>query len=315
MQYRQFLKDSKDLITTYEQIRAGFVSLALERNRKATPFVEEARALRTIANTVNHPRDLLEIESLKTTLLTAAGISGKASNYLQESDKIEAIEGLINNFLEPAGEGFVEELIYRFLLTKGDTLGGTMRNIGGFLAQRKLSRSILSALTLHNINYQWLDANSNRWLIQPEDNTDIELNLKGLTWKSKNNERTLIYNITVPIVKKNIDICLFNCLPENINKSALKNPDLYIALGELKGGIDPAGADEHWKTANSALERIRKAFNQKNAYPNTFFIGAAIVENMAQEIWQQLEKRTLNNAANLTKPDQITAICTWLIDL
>ena len=31
-------------------------------------------------------------------------------------------------------------------------------------------------------------------------------------------------------------------------------------FGELKGGIDPAGADEHWKTGNSALVRIRKAF-------------------------------------------------------
>ncbi len=26
-----------------------------------------------------------------------------------------------------------------------------------------------------------------------------------------------------------------------------------LMLGELKGGIDPAGADEHWKTANTVL--------------------------------------------------------------
>jgi hypothetical protein len=33
-----------------------------------------------------------------------------------------------------------------------------------------------------------------------------------------------------------------------------------IALGELKGGIDPGGADEHWKTAQAAFNRIRQAF-------------------------------------------------------
>jgi hypothetical protein len=40
-------------------------------------------------------------------------------------------------------------------------------------------------------------------------------------------------------------------------------------------GIDPAGADEHWKTANFALERIRKSFAKKKK-PQTFFIGASI---------------------------------------
>ena len=29
-------------------------------------------------------------------------------------------------------------------------------------------------------------------------------------------------------------------------------------LGELKGGIDPAGADEHWKTGNAANITVDK---------------------------------------------------------
>ena len=37
--YRQHLTSSDDLITPYEAIRAGFVALALEKNRRATPFV------------------------------------------------------------------------------------------------------------------------------------------------------------------------------------------------------------------------------------------------------------------------------------
>jgi hypothetical protein len=42
--YRLHLKSSKDLETTYEAVRAGFVALALEKNRRATPFVAQARA-------------------------------------------------------------------------------------------------------------------------------------------------------------------------------------------------------------------------------------------------------------------------------
>ena len=92
-------------------------------------------------------------------------------------------------------------------------------------------------------------------------------------------------------------------------------PNKYIALGELKGGIDPAGADEHWKTANSALERIRKAFLKENCSPKTFFIGAAIEKAMAQEIYQQLEKQTLTNSANLTNENQVVSLCNWLLNI
>lgn len=43
--YRQYLKSSKNLETSYEAIRAGFVALALEKNRRATPFVAQASRL------------------------------------------------------------------------------------------------------------------------------------------------------------------------------------------------------------------------------------------------------------------------------
>jgi hypothetical protein len=45
--YRNHLKSSDDIVTTYEATRAGFVALALEKNRRATPYVAEA--LRTRA--------------------------------------------------------------------------------------------------------------------------------------------------------------------------------------------------------------------------------------------------------------------------
>ncbi len=48
--YLQHLKSSKSLETSYDAVRAGFVALALEKNRRATPFVAQARALKTVAN-------------------------------------------------------------------------------------------------------------------------------------------------------------------------------------------------------------------------------------------------------------------------
>ena len=80
--------------------------------------------------------------------------------------------------------------------------------------------------------------------------------------------------------------------------------------------IDPAGADEHWKTGNSALNRIRSSFADAG-YPDmkTSFIGAAIERSMAEEIYGQLEDGTLTNASNLTNNNQLVAYCNWLIEL
>ncbi len=122
--YCEHLKSADDLVTTYEAVRAGFVALALEKNRRATPFVEQARSLKFSASKADTPADLLNIEGIQSALLTAAGISDKATGHLLPEDKSDAIQGLIKNFLEPAGSDFIEELVFRFLLTRGDTLGG-----------------------------------------------------------------------------------------------------------------------------------------------------------------------------------------------
>src|SRR4030065_1736820 len=173
--HRKHLSSGSDLITTYEEIRAGFVALALEKNRRATPFVEQARSLKTAASQVKTPADLLNIESIQPALLTASGVSDKAMNYLLPQDKMEAIQGLIAKYLGPAGLAFVEELVFRFLLTRGDTLGGSMRNIGGIMGERKLTRATLANLALAKIPYQWLHSDSKEWIISKEDDADIKL--------------------------------------------------------------------------------------------------------------------------------------------
>ena len=313
-----FIKKAEDLVTSREQTRAGFIALALEKNYLASPYIEEAKALHTLASKVTKPTDLLSQKDLRVGLLSAAGLSDKSLAHLTEDDKTTAIKGLIEEFLEPAGDKFVDELVYRYLLTKGDALGGKARNLAGILGERKFLRSMISVFAVSGIQFQWKNNETNAWLPKPDDTSDIEKRIKGLYWKKDNKDRILLMNITVPVVGKNIDLSILNGNTNDVKKSdesIIHNNTKYIALGELKGGIDPAGADEHWKTANSALERIRNSFSQNKLQPKTFFIGAAIENNMAIEIFEQLRKRQMSKAANLTSDKQLTSICEWIINL
>jgi hypothetical protein len=311
--FREHLRSFEDLTTSYAAVRAGFVALALEKNRYATPFVEEARVLKAAASRAKAPNELLLMGEIRSGLVTAAGVSDKALGHLEEQNISEAIAALIKNFLEPAEKNFVEELVFRFLLTRGDTLGGSMRNFGGALAERKFTRSLISCLRLAGRRYWWQRARNAAWDASQNIDADIEIYVKGLSWVSDKGPRTLLYNLSVPMVGKNVDFCLFSKAHSEIAKRDYKEPANYLALGELKGGIDPAGADEHWKTAATALERIRQAFAGYN--PAIFFVGAAVAKAMAKEIWRLLEKGTVDNAANLTDDNQLAAVGRWLCSL
>lgn len=101
----------------------------------------------------------------------------------------------------------------------------------------------------------------------------------------------------------------------NMGKIAKDNPTKAIMLGELKGRIVPAGTDEHWKTANTALERIRTSYSSVGHTVQTSFVGAAIEKAMANEIFDQLSNGTMTNAANLINNDQLVDYCNWIIEL
>jgi hypothetical protein len=315
MPYRQHLNAVADLITPYAATRAGFVAQALEKNRRGTPFIQQARDLRAAAQLAANANALLAMSQIQVGLLTAAGVSDKAEGHLQPADQRAAIVNLIENFLLPAGNNFVEELVYRFLLTRGDSLGGAMRNYTGAVAQQRLSAALLARFRNQGTNFQWRREDG-QWAAAPDDDAAAALVMKGIHWTVEQQQpRTLIYNLTVPLVRKNIDLCLFNIQPAQLNQAAYRQARHYIALGELKGGIDPAGADEHWKTARTALHRINSGFQDTGVRVHTFFIGAAIVADMANEIWEMLQAHTLENAANLTNDAQLASVVQWLTAL
>lgn len=314
MSYKKHIKSAQDLVTTYNETRSGFISIALEKNKQAKPYIEEARVLKNRIIDIKKPSELTTIQDIKSALISASGISDKASKYLGEHGCNEAIEKFIENFLVPAGGSFKEELIFRFLLTKGDSLGGSMRNILGLLAKRKLNSIILAALSLSKIEYLLFDRKSEKWLSQ--DSSFDKDETKGIFWKNRSGEvRSLYYDVTVPLIKNNIDIILLNTDTSFEYKNAIQTPQNFIALGELKGGIDPAGADEHWKTAKTAIDRIVNGFKSEELNPKILYVGAAIENKMAGEIFSFLESEYISNAANLTKEEQMTEIADWLIKI
>ncbi len=139
--------------------------------------------------------------------------------------------------------------------------------------------------------------------------------MKGLSWLVDDSPRTLTFNMKVPQVGKNVDLCLLACHPDDlkpkVKKATLSQASTYLALGELKGGNDPAGADEHWKTGFTALDRVRKALGE----PAIVFVGGAIAISMSEEIWDNLEEGKLANAANLTMDNQMASFSSWLVNL
>ena len=183
------IKNPEELVTPREKTRAGFIAMALEKNFLAAPYVEEAKALKSLATKIKTPKDLLKIHDFRVGLLTASGLSEKSLNYLTEEDKTIAIKALIEEFLEPAGDHFIDELVYRYLLTKGDALGGKARNLAGALGERKFLRCLLSLLNLMGLEYQWRDKDTKVWLDKTKNEDGIERRIGGLYWKRKSQNR------------------------------------------------------------------------------------------------------------------------------
>ena len=99
MSHYNHIKEALDLKTTCSEVRAGFIRMALEKSRRAMPFIDQARALKHLVRDVKKPSDLLETPNIVSALLTASGLSDKAKNHLDDNDKKEAMQELIEKFL------------------------------------------------------------------------------------------------------------------------------------------------------------------------------------------------------------------------
>ncbi len=90
--------------------------------------------------------------------------------------------------------------------------------------------------------------------------------------------------------------------PDFLYSDGIDQPRELIWAAELKGGADPAGSDEHWKTATKAFDRILEVAKETDRTPPELsFMATIIVERVAFEIQKQIDKGVLKSAYNLTQ--------------
>ncbi|EAB5457719.1 DUF1217 domain-containing protein [Escherichia coli] len=283
----------EDLITTIDNRIDGFSWQASQKLGKADPYIEIADYARANIHKVHNVETLRNDPLLTTFIIAACMMSKKSLSHLNISMQNKIIEELID-FSKFNDSNYVQKLERRYLLTCGDSLGGSMRNAVGQNAQQLLGNCIVNRL--FNLGY-------NPKLIHRSDK------LVGITWGDKR----ISFDQKPKFIDKSVDFIVVR--GESARVGTLENPSDYICCGELKGGIDPAGADEHWKTAKSALDRIVTAFNSKQiSPPKLVFVGAAIEFAMSYEIFDLLENGWLAGAANILKEEQLHEVIDIIIN-
>lgn len=76
----------------------------------------------------------------------------------------------------------------------------------------------------------------------------------------------------------------------------------FVWAAEVKGGADPAGSDEHWKTATEALNRILAAAQvSKRPQPALAFVATILVDRVARSAQRWIDAGKLTAAYNLTQ--------------
>lgn len=294
----KYIKKSSDLVTKHSDTKKGFLAQALKKSEISGGVVKRAKQLYDAIKNIKTVDGVLKLTNFRNELLAAAGFSQKAIKHLSAKEINEVILIVFHKILKNNRKFFIDEIVYRYLITKGDALGGSMRNIIGSLAGEKFSQSLLIILR------------------KKRHRPKITLNKSGKTQTINWNHRLIIFDHKPKLIGKNIDLIMVDTKGlKQLTKDVFNDSGRYLACGELKGGIDPAGADEHWKTANSALGRIETCFKKEKNQPKLFFIGAAIELSMAEEIFEQLQSDKLDYAANFNHAKQVDDLVRWLISL
>jgi hypothetical protein len=200
----------------------------------------------------------------------------------------------------------------------GDSLGGSSRNEVGRVAMAQVMRPLIKLLCQHDrlesITYSTRSSlvpgtprdPDETLIIGPQ--TDIGAKLNEIERDHVKYMELRLRNGVLLLVDKIIRWY------DNKGKEYTPSADLHSARestgaetdmiwgAEVKGGADPAGSDEHWKTASRALTRIlENASKSGRAAPPLSFIGTTIVNKVAVEIVAWIDRGDLVSAYNLTK--------------
>jgi hypothetical protein len=237
------------------------------------------------------------------------------SKYLNE---------VISGLLITIGKVSLNMHLQMFLANLGDSLGGTSRNDVG----RSASALIVKYIALHmhtkgvleSISYSIKEgfevddeeeSQRNEGVYKAEITPDLDLaSLLASLEKQRVKYKELRFtNGLSLLLDRQIK---WTALSEDGNQISKKfgvdfhstedNSESMKWAAELKGGADPAGSDEHWKTATEALNRIIEASKETGrATPDLSFIATIFVERVAKAAQKWIDEGKLKSAYNLTK--------------
>jgi type II restriction enzyme len=287
----------EDLASTPEETALGFAFQAEHKTHLAPPYLKSAEEFRAGLDDVQNLPELLARQELRDDLLTAVGISAKAKKYFTSPSAISHLEKVLLPILARS-DRWRDELFQRFLLTSGDSLGGQMRNVIGKIGGDKFIDEVLNQLSL-----------SDEPVVISRSKTG---KVTSIGWEN----RLLLLDSKPKWIDKNVDAILLNSESNESVSDLRENPNVVLACGEIKGGADPAGSDEHWKTAQTALLRIADRFDEKEiTRPILFFLGLAIEKSVSISIADEMQRGKLDYAANLARPQQVADLVNRILDI
>ena len=203
------------------------------------------------------------------------------------------------------------------MVNLGDSLGGTSRNEVGRIAMMRLLNPLVRYLherdLLLSVVYSYkgsleedvddtVDTNRQEVVITPD--TDVESLLIDFERYRVKYHELILQNGSRLLVDRQIKWEDTDGNPHRIG------PDLhstslaqdFVWAAEVKGGADPAGSDEHWKTATQALNRILTASQATGrSSPALAFIATILVERVALEAQKWIDEGKLTASYNLTR--------------
>ena len=109
MKSDKLITTAEDLLTSRDETRAGFIAMALEKIIWPQNMFLKQEHSKPSRNLPASQRPF-NIAGYSKGLAFCIRLSDKSLKHLNEADKRTAVVGLIETFLEPAGEGFLMNL-------------------------------------------------------------------------------------------------------------------------------------------------------------------------------------------------------------
>ena len=182
------VKSAADLVTSPEATAQGFIAQTEAKATLAAPHIEDALRLDQALQATGDPAELAGNLEVMSLLLSAVGLSEKAAGHLSREDRERIVREGLRRVYTQAGQTWKQQVLLRFALTRGDSLGGTSRNLAGVKAKDQFADAALQVLRTKGSNPS------------VESRGQGKRGVRSVSW----NQRVMVFDRKPKVVGKNI---------------------------------------------------------------------------------------------------------------